>query len=74
MTVSEKSHQNLSDYIQFLFEKKLNLLKKGIISSENMLTCSSERIFSPRCYTGLLCVRFERQVAGRVFSYGKTFI
>ena len=36
MIVSEKSHQNLSDYIQFLFLKDLNLIKKKIISSEKM--------------------------------------
>ena len=34
MIVSEKLHQNISDYIQFLFNKDLNLIKKGIISSE----------------------------------------
>ena len=35
MIVSEKSHQNLSDKIyQFLFKKKFELNKKGIISSE----------------------------------------
>ena len=36
MIVSEKSHQNLSECIQFYLRKKLNLIKKGIISRENM--------------------------------------
>ena len=36
MIVSEKSHQNLSDYIQFLFRKDLNMRKEGIISNEKM--------------------------------------
>ena len=30
MIVSEKPHKNLSDYIQFLFKKDFNLLKKGL--------------------------------------------
>ena len=36
MSVSEKSHQNVSSYIQFFSKKDLNLIKKGIISSEKM--------------------------------------
>ena len=36
MIVSEKSYQNLSDYIQFLFIRKFEYNKKGIISSEKM--------------------------------------
>ena len=36
MIVSEKSHQNLSVYTQFVLRKDLNLMKRGIISSENM--------------------------------------
>ena len=32
----EKSHLYLSDYNQFLFKKDLDLIKKGIISSEKM--------------------------------------
>ena len=37
MIASEKSHQNLSDYIQFLLKiKDLNLIKEGIISTEKM--------------------------------------
>ena len=32
----KETYQNLSDYIQFLFKKDLNLLKKEIISSEKM--------------------------------------
>ena len=36
MIASEKSHQKLSDYIQFLLKKDLNLIKKGIMSSEKM--------------------------------------
>ena len=34
MILSETSHQNLSDNIQFLFKKDFNLIKNGIISSE----------------------------------------
>ena len=37
MNVSEKSHQNLLDYIQFLFKKYIKLTKKGIISGEKMI-------------------------------------
>ena len=36
MIVSEKSHQNLSDYFQFLFKKSFEVNKKGIIYSEKM--------------------------------------
>ena len=62
MIVSEKSHQNLTDYIQFLFKKrygfninKLFLMKKSeiqVIISMIWLTRSSERIFNPSRYTG----------------------
>ena len=41
MIVSEKSHQNLSDYIQFLFKKDLNLIRKGIISNEKKINLSN---------------------------------
>ena len=34
MIVSETIHQNLSDYIQFLFRKHLNMIKERINSSE----------------------------------------
>ena len=34
MIVSEKPHQNLSDYIRFFLD--LNLIKMGIISDEKM--------------------------------------
>ena len=36
MIVLEKSHQNLSYYIQFLLKKGIEFNKKGIISSEKM--------------------------------------
>ena len=36
MIVSENSHPDLSDYIQFLFEKRFEVNKKGIISSPKM--------------------------------------
>ena len=36
MSVSEKSLQNLSDYIQFYSKKDLNFIKKGIFDSEEM--------------------------------------
>ena len=35
-SIKIKSHQNLSDYSQFLFKKDLNFLKKEIISNEKM--------------------------------------
>jgi len=65
MILSEKSHQKISDYIQFLFKQKvLNLIKKGIISREKseiqviiskiMLTRSSEKICNPMRFTGFL--------------------
>ena len=64
MIVSEKSHQNLSDYIHFLFKKiYINVIKKEIISVEKMRNSGnfnyyyaprfSERIFNPSCYTGI---------------------
>ena len=36
MIVSEKSHQDLSDYIQFLFKKIVKFNKKRIIFSEKV--------------------------------------
>ena len=36
MIASEKSHQNLSDYNQFLFKKRFEVNKKQIFSSEKM--------------------------------------
>ena len=36
MIVSKKSHQNLSDYVQFSLKKRLAVNKRGIISSETM--------------------------------------
>ena len=36
MIVFEKSHQNISDNIQFLFKFFFNLIKKGTISGETM--------------------------------------
>ena len=66
MIASKISHQNLSDYIPFLFKKrfqfnkkrKLFLVKKlkiQIIITMNMLT-PSEIIFNPSCYTGKLSI------------------
>ena len=37
MIASEKSHQNLSDDIQFLLKKDLNLKKGGIIFREKII-------------------------------------
>ena len=59
MIASEKSHQNLSDNIQFLLKKDFNLIRKDIISSEKirnsvMFTCSPEIIFNPSRYTGIM--------------------
>ena len=36
MIVSEKSYQNQSDYIKFLFKINSNIIKKVIISDEKM--------------------------------------
>ena len=36
MIISEKSHQNLSDYTQFLIKKDFNWVKKVIIFSDEM--------------------------------------
>ena len=36
MIASEKSHQNLSDYNQFLFKKRFEVIKKQIFSGEKM--------------------------------------
>ena len=36
MIASEKSHQNLSDYNQFLFKKRFEVNKVWIFSSEKM--------------------------------------
>ena len=40
MIVSEKSYQNISDYIQFLLKERFEFIKKGIISSEKMRNSS----------------------------------
>ena len=37
MIASEKSHQNLSDYNQFLFKNRFEANKKQIISSKKMI-------------------------------------
>ena len=63
MIVSKKFHQNLSNYIQFLFKKRFEFnktmdyfwrkkLKIQIISSMIMLIRSSEMIFNPSRYSG----------------------
>ena len=36
MIASEKSHQNLSDYNQFLFKKRIQVDKKQIFSCEKL--------------------------------------
>ena len=51
MIASEKSHQNLSDYNQYLFEFFFEI---QIILFLIMLTRFSERIFDPMRYTGLV--------------------
>ena len=63
MIASEKSHQNPSDYKQFLFKKRFIKINKKqfffsgetIINSDNciydLLTRSSERILNPKRYT-----------------------
>jgi len=72
MIVSENSsHQNLSDYIQFLFKKKIGsdkkkglfLVKKGeiqVIITVIMLIPSLERIFNPSRYTGIIFRHVKR--------------
>ena len=62
---SEKSHQNLRDYIQFSLKKDLNSIEKMIIKWEIqiiiciiMLPCSSEMIFNPSRYTDLIIDHF----------------
>ena len=37
MIVSEKPHQNISDYNQFLFKKRSEVNKKQIFTSKNMI-------------------------------------
>ena len=64
MIASEKPHQNLSDFNQFLFKEIFAVNKKQIFQVKNreiqvivymiMLICSSEKIFNPMLYTGLL--------------------
>ena len=65
MIVSEKSHQNLSDYFQlflnkrfeFNIKKRLILVKKleiQVIISMLMLTRSLGRIFNSSRYTGII--------------------
>ena len=75
MTASEKSHQNLSDYNQFLFKKRFQdnkdrffLIKKleiQIIVFMIMLTRSSERIFIRMRYTGIYVYNHDKS-----HSYG----
>ena len=53
-----KSHQNLSEYNQFLLKKRFEVDGEKMRNSGNfftiMLTRSSERIFYPMRYTGLI--------------------
>ena len=68
MIASEKSHQNLSDYNQFLFKKDLKLTKNRFFLVKKwvivvtvfmiMLSRSSERIFNPMRYTGINVVSY----------------
>ena len=44
MIVSEKSHQNLLDYIQFLFKKYFELSKEGIIYGEKRRNPGNYRV------------------------------
>ena len=64
MITSEKSHQNLSDYNQFLLKKRFEVdTKTNFLYWKNReiqvmifmikFTRSSERIFNPMRYTGL---------------------
>ena len=67
MIVSEKSHQNLSDYTQFIFKKRFefNIKKKElflvkeweiqVIITMIMLTRSSERILNPWRWYCYIC-------------------
>ena len=48
MVVSEKSHQNPSEYIQFLFKIRFEFIKKVIIFSEKMRN-SDEHIYEYAC-------------------------
>ena len=58
MKVSEKSHQNISDYIKFLFKKIFEVNKNRFILMKTLdikviiLTRPSERGFSPMRFTG----------------------
>ena len=66
MIASKKLHQNLSDYNQFLSQKKIQVNKKQILSVKKleiqvivfiiMLTRFSERIFNPMRYTGQIYI------------------
>ena len=52
MIISEKSHQNLSDYSQFRLKKRFEVNGKMKIRVNITMTRSSERIFNPLRYTG----------------------
>ena len=64
MIALEKSHQNLSDHNQILFRNRfkvnknrffrVNKLEIQVIVFMIMLTRSSEMIFNPMCYTGVV--------------------
>ena len=61
MIALEKTHQNSSDYNQFLLRKRFEVNKKQIFSTETirmivymiMLTRSMERVSYPMHYTGM---------------------
>ena len=60
MIVLEKSHENLSHYLQFLLKKDFNLIRKELFLVRKldnnkiiMLTRFSERIFNTSRYTGV---------------------
>ena len=70
MIASEKTHQSLSDYKQFLLKKKQILSSEKLRNSGNciliMLTRYSEIIFNPMRYTGL--------ITGNVIYYSMYYI
>ena len=68
MVILEKLHQNLSDDIQFCSKNDLNLIRKGIISSEKMrnsVNVTYDYATSSWRLVNLMSSRFSRDNSGR---------
>ena len=81
--LSEKSYQNLSDPIQFVYKKVFNLIKKDyfywkkweiqIITSKTMLTRSSSRMFNQmhvQVLSNITLTRYSKKIFNQMRCTG----